>query len=48
MLKQCKCYDYQTCETADWEETAAFSIVRSIKEEAISHLPGYEATPLGI
>jgi hypothetical protein len=42
ILKACNCYEYQTCETSDWEQTEAHAIVEAIVHKAISHLHGYE------
>ena len=42
IIKACRCYDYQTCETPDWEESEAYAIVRLIESRAINSLPGYD------
>ena len=36
-------YCYQSCESYDWPETEAYSIVSSLKDKLLSHLPGVEA-----
>lgn len=41
IIKACNCYNYQTCETPDWEETEAFAIYDVLRERAIGALPGY-------
>ena len=41
-LKALASYDYQTCETDDYETTAAAKIIRGMRNRAIQHLPGYE------
>lgn len=41
-LKACNCYDYQTCETPDYEDTPAHRIISQIRQFAIMALPGYE------
>lgn len=45
MVKLTQCYDYQACETKDYETTAAAEIVKAIRGLAISKLPGYDAAP---
>lgn len=42
IIVACNCYDYQCCETDDWQETFAHKINKWIKESAIQRLPGYE------
>jgi hypothetical protein len=42
VIKACECYDYQSCETDDYEQTTAKLIIASISRHAISELPGYE------
>lgn len=42
ILKGCDCFDYQACETDDYEETLACRIIDAIRQRAISRLPGYE------
>lgn len=42
ILKGCDCFDYQACETDDYEETLAALIIRKIRDRAISYLPGYD------
>lgn len=42
VLKALQCYDYQACETDDYEHSNAYRIVESIRSLAISNLPGYE------
>jgi hypothetical protein len=48
ILKLCNCFDYQACETPDWEQSRAFKILQSIKDYAIRKLPGYNDAPWGI
>lgn len=43
VLKAVSCLDYQSCETRDWPETAAYKILQDIKSMAINKLPGYDA-----
>ena len=42
IIKLCNCYRYQTCETDDWEQTEAHAIFDTLRENAISNLPGYD------
>ena len=41
ILKACNCLDYQSCETEDWESTAAFALLQAIRTKAVTELPGY-------
>lgn len=40
-LKAIQCYNYQSCETPDYEKSEAYRFVEAFKSEAISRLPGY-------
>ena len=42
LFKALDCYDYQCCETSDWEETQAFRFVSRLRREAWKQIPGYE------
>lgn len=42
LIKACHCYNYQACETNDWNETEAHAIVKGIEAYAVRRLPGYE------
>lgn len=42
VLKACDCYDYQACETPDYEQTEAHRFVAEIRSLAIMELPGYD------
>jgi len=42
IIKLCGCYEYQACETPDWESTEAHAILEVIKSRAIRRLPGYD------
>jgi hypothetical protein len=46
-IKACQCYDYQACETNDYEQTFARSLTKQIEDHAISRLPGWDAAPWG-
>jgi hypothetical protein len=49
LLKQCKCFDYQSCEANEWKYgDPAYNIVHSVEGEAIHHLPGYDEAPWGL
>jgi hypothetical protein len=45
ILKLCAGYSYQACETPDWEQSIAFSLIHRIERAAISELPGYDDAP---
>lgn len=47
IIKLCDCYSYQACETDDWSETEAHTILTTLRERAISNLPGYDEAPWG-
>jgi hypothetical protein len=42
ILKGCSCFDYQACETGDYEQSLAHTIISAIRHRAINRLPGYE------
>lgn len=44
VISACQCYDYQSCETGDYDSTIARQIVDHIRATAIGKLPGYRAT----
>ena len=45
ILKACDGFDYQACETDDYEQSVACCIVNAIRGYAIRRLPGYSASP---
>jgi len=45
ILKACDGFDYQACETDNYEQSLAAVIVRKIREYAITRLPGYNDSP---
>lgn len=45
ILKACNGFDYQACETDDYETSLAAVIIRAIRHCAISRLPGYSDSP---
>lgn len=48
ILKLCSCYDYQACETTDYEASEAFRIVSALRTRAIQMLDGYEEAEWGL
>jgi hypothetical protein len=42
VLKACSSYDYQACETPDYEKSEAARAVNAIRAAAIRAVPGYE------
>lgn len=47
VLKSCHCYDYQACETADYETTRAYAIIRAIEKKFMVRIPGYDEAAWG-
>ena len=45
VLKAVDCYEYQACETDDWQTTEAFRFCRSLTGVAVNHLPGWREGP---
>jgi hypothetical protein len=43
ILTACSCFDYQACETNDYEESTAYQIIDAIRTEAIRMVPKYDA-----
>lgn len=48
VIKACDCFDYQACETDDYEQSIAHQIIGSIRAKAVRCLPGYDDAPWGI
>ncbi len=48
LIKAIQCYNYQACESDDWESTTAHEITKNLMSHAISKLPGYDKAPWGI
>ncbi len=44
-LSAIKCYEYQTCEHPEWEQSAAHAFCDALRDLLIGCLPGYEAAP---
>jgi len=47
VLKACDCYDYQACETDDYDQTEAHELIAKIRSEAIRRLAGYSDAKWG-
>jgi hypothetical protein len=45
ILSMCRCFDYQACETGDYEASDAARIVEAIRSRAIANLPGMDDAP---
>ena len=45
ILKACDCFDYQACETEDYEASLACRIVNCIRGYAVRRLPGFDDAP---
>jgi hypothetical protein len=43
ILSGCSCFDYQACETNDYESSVACQIIEAIRTEAIRMVPKYDA-----
>ena len=48
ILKLCDCFEYQACESSDWEASAAYELLERIRHAAIRTLPGYDDAEWGI
>jgi hypothetical protein len=48
VIKACHCFDYQSCETEDYEASVAHGMIREIEAAAVRTLPHYEDAPWGI
>lgn len=42
IIKLCDCFDYQSNEVDNYEDTVAANIIQSIRARAIDNLPGYK------
>lgn len=45
ILKACDCFDYQACETDDYEQSHAAKIIDAIRGKAYRNMPGYDDAP---
>lgn len=41
IVKLCNCFDYQSCEVDDYDDSDAARIINSIRSNAITNIPGY-------
>jgi len=48
IIKICNCYDYQSCETPNYESTLPARIIDSIRSHMITNLPGYDSAKWGL
>lgn len=48
IIALCNCFNYQACETDNWKETKAYSIMQALRENAIQSLPGMNDAPWSI
>lgn len=48
LLKLCDCYEYQSCESSDYVNTNACTIINRIRKNLIAHLPGYDDAHWGL
>jgi hypothetical protein len=46
--KALDCFDYQSCETDDYEKSLAYAFICRMAKALNKHLAGYEAAPWGI
>lgn len=44
-LKLINVYEYQSCESPDWDDSEALAFCRALKERLILQLPGYNELP---
>ena len=42
IIKACHCYNYQSCETDNWQYTEAYAISKAIEAAAVRRIAGYE------
>ena len=45
ILSMCSCYNYQACETDDYDTTQAARFIRNLVSSMISKLPGFDKAP---
>jgi len=48
VAKLAACYDYQSCEHAEWATSIAKDIIARLNDKLVTFLPGYEDGPWGI
>lgn len=47
VLKSCDCYEYQTCEHDEWEESEAYAFIQALRHRAWHAVQGYEQAQWG-
>lgn len=45
ILSGCRCFDYQACETENYEQSLAHIVIEAIQAAAVRALPGMEDAP---
>ena len=48
ILKACDCFDYQACESDDYNDTFSAALIQRIRNNAITKLPGYDEAIWGV
>jgi hypothetical protein len=48
LLKAVHCYEYQACESTDWEFTQARAFCHSLERSIVCAMPGYSEAPWGV
>ena len=48
IIKNCDCFDYQACETDDYEQSIAHGIIEAIRARAVRSFLEYDNAPWGI
>lgn len=48
LLGAINCYEYQACETPDWEQSEAYRFCDALRRALIRELPGWNNVPWGI
>lgn len=48
VLKAIDCFEYQSCEHDEWEESEAFAFCGALRSSMIGQLPGYDEAPWSI
>lgn len=46
--KQLSCFNYQTCERPDYEQSEAFAFVQALREALLKRLQTYQSAPWGV
>lgn len=47
-IKNAHCYDYQSCEHPEWEESVAAAFIANLVSSLTHDLPGYDEAPWGL